>query len=97
MELFEPKLVNAYIWACSEKKDRSLPQKIVFRATTDPSFDRLLVDHNQLSSFPVGKYDEMARWSTYCQAIDGIHGGLARYVLHPLADQAMQKAIRGAY
>jgi len=56
-----------------------------------------LVDHNQLSSFPVGKYDEMARWSTYCQAIDGIHGGLARYVLHPLADQAMQKVIRGAY
>jgi len=54
MELFDTRLANAYIWACSEKKDRSFPPKQVFRGTQEPSFDKLAIDHNQIGDYPIG-------------------------------------------
>lgn len=86
MELFEPRLASAYLWSCSEKKDRAFPPKLVYRPTRSPAFDQLAVDHHQIGSYPVGRYDEIGRWCTYCPPIAGIHGGLERYVLHPLAE-----------
>lgn len=94
MELYDPRLANAYIWACSEKKDRAMPQKQVFRPTQAPSFDKLSFDHNQIGDYPVGRYDELGRYHTHCPPIQNVAGGLPRYILHPEAIKS-QVAARG--
>lgn len=94
MELFEPRLANAYVWACTDKKEKSFSPKMLYRATSDPTFDKLAIDHVQVSESPVGHFDELGRWCTYCPPISGIYGGLARYVLHPHAEAARQRILQ---
>lgn len=97
MELFDTRMTNAYIWACSEKKDRSTPPKQVFRATQQPSFDALSAHCNQIGDSPVGRYDELGRYHTYCPPLSGIAGGLGRFLMHPGAYEAYESAIKGTY
>jgi hypothetical protein len=97
MELFDTRLASAYIWACSEKKDRSFPPKQVFRGTQGSSFDRLAVDHNQIGDYPIGRYDELGRYHTYCPPLPSIAGGLGRYIMHPGALDAQKAAVEAAY
>jgi hypothetical protein len=96
MELFEPRLANSYIWACTDKKEKSFSPKMLYRATSDPTFDKLAVDHVQVSEAPVGRFDEAGRWCTYCAAIGSIHGGLPRYLLHPHAEATRQRILHPA-
>ena len=93
MELFDTRLANAYVWACSEKKDRSFPPKQVFRGTQDPSFDKLAIDHNQIGDYPIGKYDELGRYYTHCPPIACVAGGLGRYIMHPGSYDAYTAAV----
>jgi len=97
MELFDTRLANAYIWACSEKKDRSFPPKQVYRATQQPNFDKLAIDHNQIADFPVGRYDELGRYHTYCPPLPNVAGGLGRYIMHPDAYKAYEDAVKAAW
>ena len=97
MELFDARLANAYIWACSEKKDRSFPPKQVFRGTQSASFDKLAIDHNQIGDYPIGRYDELGRYHTYCPPIPNVAAGLGRYIMHPHALAAYAAANAEAY
>ena len=96
MELFDTRLANAYIWACSEKKDRSFPPKQVFRGTQSSSFDKLAIDHNQIGDYPIGRYDELGRYHTYCSPIACVAGGLGRYIMHPGSYDAYTAAVNEA-
>jgi len=96
MELFDTRLANAYIWACSEKKDRSFSPKQVYRGTQFPSFDKLAIDHIQIGDYPIGRYDELGRYHTYCPPLPNVAGGLGRYIMHPGAYDAYESVVKTA-
>ena len=67
-----------------------------FAAPRGSSFDKLAIDHNQIGDYPIGRYDELGRYHTYCPPIACVAGGLGRYIMHPGSYDAYTAAVNEA-
>lgn len=87
MKLYDPSKSGSYVYAIAAKaaKEGTPP---TFQAVNGLSFEDCEHSIHQRNSrtvypYPIGKYDELGRFETYCPPVDGIR--LGKFVLHPLA------------
>ena len=88
MKLFDTQAVNRFVFAVVSKnaKESTPPTYVAIQALDFESALNQIEAKQQRSAYPypLGKYDELGRYCTYCPPVDSI--ALGRFVLHPAAD-----------
>lgn len=87
MRLYNPEHAGCFVYAVAPKnaKEGSPP---VYQPISGMDFDdcqrRIEQRGNRsIHAHPVGRYDDVGRYCTYCPSVEGVQPG--RFVLHPQA------------